>query len=189
MRRIYKTTAAMALTMTLTAMLSACQTTHPPIATMTHVDLERFMGDWYVIANIPTFIERDAHNPVESYRLDEDGTIDTTFTFNKDSFDGPLKKYNPKGFVRDNQSNAIWGMQFVWPIKADYRIVYVSDAYDRTIIGRQARDYVWIMARTPQIPDAEYQALLEIVERQGYDMSKLQRVPQRSRDRSNVVAQ
>jgi apolipoprotein D and lipocalin family protein len=80
-------------------------------------------------------------------------------------------------------------MQFIWPIKADYRIVYVSDAYDRTIIGRQARDYVWIMARTPEIEQAEYQALLEIVERQGYDISQVRRVPQRWGGRSNVGAE
>jgi apolipoprotein D and lipocalin family protein len=33
------------------------------------VDLERFMGDWYVIANIPTFIEKGAHNAVEGYQM------------------------------------------------------------------------------------------------------------------------
>ena len=47
----------------------------PPLKTVAHVDLPRFMGDWYVIANIPTFIEKGAHNAMESYRLDEDGTL------------------------------------------------------------------------------------------------------------------
>ena len=45
--------------------LSACSTS-TPLKTVPRVDLDRFMGDWYVIANIPTFIERDAHNAVES---------------------------------------------------------------------------------------------------------------------------
>ncbi len=159
--------------------LGACQSAQTPITTAPRVDLARFMGDWYVIANIPTFIERDAHNAVESYRLDDDGTIGTTFTFNKGAFDGPPKKYQPRGFVRDTTTNAVWGMQFVWPIKADYRIVYVSDAYDRTIVGRQDRDYVWIMARTPEIADNDYRALLAMVEREGYDIGKVRRVPQR----------
>ncbi|MGB5735066.1 MAG: lipocalin family protein, partial [Thiohalocapsa sp.] len=48
--------------------------------TVAKVDLERFMGDWYVVANIPTFVEKGAHNPVESYALNPDGTIATTFT-------------------------------------------------------------------------------------------------------------
>ena len=124
---------------------------YEPIRTAEHVDLARFMGDWYVIANIPTFLERGAHNAVESYRLLDDGRIATTFSFNEGSFDGERKTFRPTGFIRDQGSNAVWGMRFVWPIKADYRIVYVDDAYRYTIIGRLKRDYVWIMARSPTI--------------------------------------
>src|SRR5690606_10873561 len=129
--------------------------------------------------NIPTRIERGAHNAVENYRLDADGTIDTTFTFRKDGFDGALKTYTPRGFVMDDGSNALWGMRFISPIKADYRIIHLSPDYAETIIGRQKRDYVWIMARTPQIPESHYQRLLQVVEANGYDISKVQRVPQR----------
>jgi len=161
------------------AALLGCSAARPPIQTVPHVDLERFMGDWYVIANIPTFVEEGAHNAIESYRLEDDGTIDTTFTFRADGFDGEAKRYNPRGFVVDTQSNAVWGMQFVWPIKADYRIVYVNDDYTQTIIGREKRDYVWIMAREPSIPDADYAALVELLASQGYDISQIQKVPQR----------
>ena len=147
--------------------------------TVDYVDLERFMGDWYVIANIPTFLEKDAYNAVENYAMNDDGTIATTFTFRKGGFDGEKKVYTPKGFVRDDESNAIWGMRFIWPIKADYRIVYLDDDYSQTIIGRQKRDFVWVMARDPNISDADYEMLLGVVESLGYDMSKVQRVPQK----------
>ena len=136
------------------------------------------MGDWYVIANIPTFIEKDAYNAIESYRLDDDGTVATTFRFNKGSLDGPLKEYHPRGFIRDKKSNAVWGMQFVWPFKAEYRIIFLSDDYSKTVIGRSKRDYVWIMAREPAISDDEYDAILGFLQEQGYDIQKLQKVPQ-----------
>ena len=154
-------------------------TTHPPITTMPHVDLPRFMGDWYVIANIPTTIEEGAHNAVESYRMDDDGSIATTFTFRKDAFDGPKREYHPRGFVTDTATNATWGMQFVWPFRGDYRIVYVDPGYNRTIIGRQKRDYVWIMARTPALSEADYKDLVEKVTAEGYDPAKIRLVPQR----------
>ncbi len=146
--------------------------------TVDYVDLERFMGAWYVIANIPTFLEKGAHNAVETYELDEDGSIRTTFTFRKDGFDGDLKEYNPRGFVRDTETNATWGMRFVWPIKADYRIVYLDDDYSQTVIARQKRDFIWIMARTPTISDDDYQRLVEFAGSIGYDTAKIQRVPQ-----------
>jgi apolipoprotein D and lipocalin family protein len=150
-----------------------------PMPTVERVDLGRFMGDWYVIASIPTFIERGAHNAVESYRLDEDGTIATTFTFRAGSFDGAARRYNPRGFVLDPASNALWGMQFVWPVKADYRIVYLAPDYSQTVIAREKRDYVWIMARTPAITEADYQRLLSFVASLGYDPARVQKVPQR----------
>ena len=64
--------------------------------TVEFVDLERFMGDWYVIANIPTFIEKKATNALESYELMDDGkTIKTTFSFFNESPEGKKKVYNP----------------------------------------------------------------------------------------------
>jgi apolipoprotein D and lipocalin family protein len=159
-------------------LLAGCQASLPPLETVERVDLERFMGDWYVIANIPTLVEQGAHNAVESYRLDDDGTIATTFTFRKDAFDGPQKEYRPRGFVRDTQSNAEWGMQFIWPIKGDYRIIYLDDDYSVTIIGRNKRDYVWLMAREPQLPPADYDAAVQIIADAGYDITQLERVPQ-----------
>src|SRR5512147_1624010 len=159
--------------------LFGCSAARPPIQTVPHVDLQRFMGDWYVIANIPTFVEKNAYNAVESYRLDADGTIATTFTFRQGGFDGELKRYRPRGFVFDERSNAVWGMQFVWPFKGDFRIVYVNADYTQTVIGREKRDYVWIMARRPTMPEADYQRILALLEREGYDIGKIQKVPQR----------
>jgi apolipoprotein D and lipocalin family protein len=159
-------------------LLAGCQASLPPLETVQRVDLERFMGDWYVIANIPTFIEEGAHNAVESYHLDPDGTIATTFTFRKDGFDGPEKRYTPRGFVRDTKSNAEWGMQFIWPIKSDYRIIYLTDDYSVTIIGRNKRDYVWLMAREPQLSPERYAEAVEVIRAAGYDVARLQRVPQ-----------
>jgi len=146
-----------------------------PMPVVDYVDLDRFMGDWYVIATIPTFLERDAYNPIETYQLDNDGTISTTFTFNKDSLNGPTKIYRPRGFIKDKRTNAIWGMQFVWPIRADYRIVYLDDNYQQTIIGRNSRDYVWIMARTPTISQQDYSKLVARVDSLGYDLDDLKK--------------
>ena len=162
-----------------TALVSTGCATVPTteIRTEEQVDLQQFSGDWYVIASIPTFIEKQAYNAVESYRVDDDGTIDTTFTFRKGGFDGKQKTYNPRGFVRD-ESNAIWGMRFIWPIKADYRIVYVDDDYTQTIIGRNKRDFAWVMARTPAISNEDYFEHVRRLREQGYDTSKLKLVPQ-----------
>ena len=164
--------------MALLPLLGGCASGLPPLSIAPQVDLPRFMGDWYVIANIPTALERDAHGAVESYRVEPDGTMATTFTFRDGSVDGKVKRYHPRGFVKDHPSNAVWGMRFIWPFKADYRIVYVSPDYQRTIVGREKRDNVWVMARTPQISEADLQDLRARVEKEGYDMADYVLVPQ-----------
>jgi len=170
---------AVTLAILIAVLVSGCGANLPPLKTVESVDIPRFMGNWYVIASIPTSIEKEAHNAAESYRLDADGTIATTFTFRKGGFDGPLKKYTPRGFILNTRSNAEWGMRFIWPIKAEYLITYLNENYTQTVIARNKRDYVWIMARTPSIPDEDYAALVAELAAQGYDISRLQKIPQR----------
>jgi apolipoprotein D and lipocalin family protein len=59
-------------------------------------------------------------------------------------------------------------------------VVYLADDYSRTVIGRSKRDYVWIMARAPSIPDADYARLLALLESYGYDIRQVQKVPQQA---------
>ena len=158
--------------------LTGCATAMTPLKTVEHLDLKGFMGPWYVIACIPTFIETKAYNGIETYTLLPDGSVDTVFTFNEGAFDGPPKRFNPHGFVINKINNSTWGMQFIWPFKAEYLITYMSPDNAQTIIGRNKRDYFWIMARTPQIPESDYQLLLSNLAAQGYNMNKVRKVPQ-----------
>lgn len=158
--------------------LSACRS-YPPLPTVPHVDLPRFMGDWYVVAHIPASSEKDAHNAVESYRLEADGTIATTYAFRDGGFDGEIVVMEPNGVVTDATTNATWGMQFFWPLRFEYLITYLDEAYRTTIIGRTARDYAWVMARTPDLTATEMAALEAELQKQGYDLAGLRRVPHR----------
>jgi apolipoprotein D and lipocalin family protein len=148
-----------------------------PLPLVPQVDLPRFMGDWYVIANIPTFIEREAWNAVESYELRPDGTVATTFRFNRGGPGGRMKTYRPTGFIHDPVTRAEWRMQFLWPFKSAYLILYLDDTYQTTVIGVPSRRYVWIMARTPNLPEARYQELVRFLESIDYDVSRLKKVP------------
>ena len=169
----------------LALLTGACATNDmPPLQAIDKpVDLERFMGDWYVIASIPIDLwlasEAGAHNGVETYTLRDDGKIATTYTFRQDSFDGEEKRFTPVAWVHNKETNAEWRMQFLWPFRSAYLIAYLDDDYQRTIIGVPNRNYVWIMSRDAQLSDGEYQKLTDIVADLGYDISLLQRVPQR----------
>ena len=150
-----------------------------PVPLVPQVDLPRYMGDWYVIGVIPTFVEVGAHNAIESYALNADGTIATTFRRRDGSFNGKLKVNKPTGFVREGTGNALWGMQFIWPFKGEFRIAHLEPDYSVTIIGRSKLDYVWLMARQPTMADADFNRYQQLIASWGYDVSKFERVPQR----------
>lgn len=163
----------------LLGLLTGCASgTRTPIPTVPQVDLPRFMGDWYVIADIPARPERNAYNEVESYAPRPDGRVQTTLRFREGGFDGEIKTMHPVGTVLPQTGNARWNMQFIWPFQAEYVIAYLDPDYRSTIIGRSKRDYVWIMARTPQLTAAQYDNLVSEVRKLGYDTSLLRKVPQ-----------
>lgn len=167
--------------------LAGCRS-HPPLPTVPYVDLPRFLGDWFVLAHVPASAEANAFNAVESYRLGSDGTIATTYTFREGGFAGEVVVMRPNGVVTDRETNATWGMQFFWPLRFEYLITYLDADYRTTIVARTARDYAWIMARTPEIEPARYEALVAELARQGYDVSKLRRVPHRWPDPGHPVS-
>jgi apolipoprotein D and lipocalin family protein len=157
---------------------AGCQTTPMrPLPLAQSVDLDRFMGQWYVIAATPTWLDRGAADAVEYYRREADGSIATTYAF-REGPGGELKAWQPRGFVEPGSGNAVWGMQFVWPFRADYRIAWLAADYSRVVIAREKRDYAWIMARTPQITDAQVEEMYGFLRANGYDTGTLRRIPQ-----------
>tara|TARA_R110002167_G_scaffold192463_1_gene394950 strand:+ start:33 stop:590 length:558 start_codon:yes stop_codon:yes gene_type:complete len=147
----------------------------PPMAIASYVDLPKFMGDWYVHGYTPTMLDPNAFNPVESYALEPDGTVATTYQFNKDSFDGPQKTYQPRARIFDKTSNAEWRMRFFGVITSPYLILYVSDDYQETVVAHPNRKMAWIMTRSPAITEARYTALKQELELRNFDLSDLVR--------------
>lgn len=158
---------------------AACAASLPPITPVTHVDLPRFMGKWYLIATIPTRYGEHAYNAVETYTLKQDGNIHTTFTFHNGAFDGPVKHLESTGYVKNGTGNAVWGVALFWPIKLQYIVAYLKPDYSEMIVARDKRDYAWIFARAPTVSDADYAALTAKLRAMGYPLSKLRKVPQR----------
>ncbi len=151
-----------------------------PLRTVAHVDLPRYMGDWFVIGEIPYFAEKDCVDSIESYALRPDGKIDNWFTCRKKSFDAPLeRKATAVATVVDTTSNAVWRIKFFKIISVKYLVLDLDPDYQWVAVGHPSRRYGWIMARSKTLDEATYQKILRGLGDQGYDTSKFQKVPQR----------
>ncbi|MDR9389400.1 MAG: lipocalin family protein [Wenzhouxiangella sp.] len=160
--------------------LSGCALLAPkePLPTVESVDLDRYMGQWYVIANIPYFGERGNVAGRAIYRQRDDGRMDDIYIYKKGDFDAPDERLEGVAWVVDERSRAEWKVRFYWPLSFGYYIVGLDEDYQWSMVGHPTRNYAWIMAREPTMDEALYARLLARFEALGYDASELQKVPQ-----------
>jgi len=146
--------------------------------TVSKVDLEKFMGDWYVIAFIPNLIEKKAINGIESYERISEDEIRINYTFSRGKLGNKVKRLKAKAFIHNTKTNAEWRVQFFWPFKFPYLIIDLAADYNYTVIGVPNRKYVWIMSRDTFIEDNLYQQILAKLKNIGYDITKIKKMPQ-----------
>jgi apolipoprotein D and lipocalin family protein len=163
----------------LIGLLPGCAATKPPLQTVSYVDLPRYMGDWYVIANIPYFAEKNCFDSTESYALRRDGRIDNWFTCREKSFDAPMKrKATAIATVLDRSTNARWRVRLFHIVPVQYFIVDLDSDYQWVAVAHPSRNYGWVMARGKTMSDDIYQLILGRLSAQGYDVSRFKKVPQ-----------
>lgn len=137
--------------------------------TVESVDLERFMGKWFVIALVPNMIEKGATNSSDTYVLNKDGTIDITYDAIKD---GKQRQIKQKGTVVNKTSNAEWTIQmrkpFVPFMKFPFKIVYVDKNYQFMAVGYPKNSMGWIMGRSTKVSDEDYKKIMSALVELGY---------------------
>lgn len=174
------------MTLLATGCASISVQTPSSVPLVAQVDLPRFMGDWYLIAHIPTERDRAAHNAVENYQLNPDGSIATTYTNRLGGFDGKRKRMTPTAYVMPDSNNALWGMRFLlpgtslpWPPLYEYRVAHLEPDYSVMIVGRSKLDYLWLFARRPEMDEPTLEGYRRLIAEWGYDPALLLRVPQK----------
>lgn len=158
--------------------ISAGALASEPIKPVDHVDMSRYMGRWFVIASIPTSVGDDAYNMVETYRRMDNGDVCTSLWFHDGGPDASIEKKHRVATVRDDTGNAEWKVHVFLFFHAQYIVGWLNSDYSQVIVARDKRDHTWLMARTPSISDADYQAMVKRVKDMGYDTSELRRMPQ-----------
>lgn len=158
---------------------TGCAQLSSPIRPVASVDLRQFAGRWYVIASIPTRFERGGHNAVETYKQLPDGSICTWFRQRPNSFTAPVKLIHSSASVVPGSGNGEWSVRFFGFLRTQYLIGWLSPDYDQVMVVRDARDYLWYMAREPEVSDSDYRAMLGRAAAMGYDISAIKKIPQR----------
>ncbi len=148
-----------------------------PLETVSSVDLNRYMGDWYEIARTYNRFEAHCVGDVKvHYELLPDGRMGLT---NKCSErHGKTDAAHGYAKIVDPVSHAKLRVTFFWPFFADYWIIDLDKDYRYAVVGEPDRNYLWVISRTPELEQQTYEAILKWIAEHGYDVSRIQKTPQ-----------
>lgn len=158
--------------------LGACSSSNKYMKTVDKVDINKFMGKWYVLAGRFTYFEKQVHNGVETYTWNAaKQRIDIDFTYNQGSLAGPVKSMGQKGWIANKKTNAHWQVSPLWPLKFDFLVLALAPDYSWTAIGVPSQKYLWIMARSTAAAAVVIKNAVAELRALGYDTGNLTLVP------------
>jgi apolipoprotein D and lipocalin family protein len=162
----------------LLAALTGCTTARTPLRTVPHLDLNRYLGNWYVIANIPYALEKGKVASYDTYSLRPDGRMNNVFTFRKGAFAAPEKSWHGVAWVVNRESNAEWRVRFLWPLYSTYLVRELDPEYRWAVVATPGHKLLWVLARERQLDETTYGDILKKITAQGYDTNRVVKVPQ-----------
>jgi len=177
MTRLSHLTWRLALLLPLTLLFGCSSMTTSSPRTVQSLDLDRYMGRWYVIAHTPYFLERGKVATYDTYARRPDGKMTNNFTFRKGTFDAPEKTWEGVAWIANPTTQAEWKVQFIWPLSTSYFVHEVDPNYQWAVVGT-GKDVAWILSRERQMSASIYDELIKRVAFHGYDAGKMAKIPQ-----------
>ena len=138
-----------------------------------HLNLEQFQGTWYEIAHNPWFVEKHCFSMIAHYKLLSKGTINITNVCRKNGFDGEISKITGTGLIVEEETQAKWKIQFIWPFTLNYWVIDLETNYQYAVIGEPDKENIWILSREPYLDQKVLSQIIRNTENKGYDLSKL----------------
>lgn len=152
-----------------------------PLATVDQVDMQRYAGTWYEIARLPQWFQRGCYDSTATYSPNDDGTIKVVNRCQRE--DDEASEATGTARIVPDSGNAKLKVRFDnWVSKliptiteGNYWIIALDKDYQTVVIGEPSREYLWILARQPELNDDQYQALVQVAEDKGFAVDQLER--------------
>jgi apolipoprotein D and lipocalin family protein len=143
------------------------------------IDMDRYLGKWYEIARIPSIpIGRDWVNTSDNYSLNKDGTVKVVYEGFEGSPQGRRKALTGRQWIPDRTVMGDTLISFFPLINNQNRIILLDPEYRFFVVTSNSKDLLWIMSRAPRMSDKDYADVLDRLSAWGFDVAKLQKVPQ-----------
>jgi apolipoprotein D and lipocalin family protein len=153
-----------------------------PLRLVESLDVQKYLGRWYEIARFTKGFEKNIVGAAAEYSLRDDGRIRVVNSGFRATLDGRYTEAKGVAWRPDPRRPAAFKVSFFWPFAGDYLVFGLDqESYSWALVGANSREYLWFLARTPEISDELYQKMRQLAQDQGYDLSTLYKVPQKAR--------
>lgn len=156
-----------------------------PLQTIPRLDVQRYLGTWYEIAKYPNRFQRQCASDTQArYTLQADGqlvVLNRCRLANGEMTEavGQARQVGAADSPRLKVRFAPAWLSFLPLVWGDYWVIDLDADYQLVAVSEPRREYLWILARQPQVDAAAYQALLGRLQAQGLDLGRLELSPQR----------
>ncbi len=167
--------------------LAACAATppDPPVQTVPSVDLSRYAGTWYEVARFPTRFQdsstRRCEGVTATYAPRPDGQVGVVNRCLNALAGGEPIEATATAYAVAGSNNSRLRVTFFWPFYGDYWVIGLDPGYRWAVVGDPAREYLWILSRTPQMTPADYAEAVSRARAQGFEVARLQPTAQPTR--------
>lgn len=161
------------------ALAAAAVPATPAVTPIASLDVPRYMGTWYEIAKYPNRFQKDcASDTSATYSLQPDRTVQVLNRCRRadgrlDTAVGSARQSGATDSPTLKVRFAPRWLSFLPMVWGDYWVIDLDPAYQLAAVSEPTREFLWILARTPNVPKPAYDALLARLARQGFDVSKI----------------
>lgn len=153
-------------------LLAAC-TAPPSGISPVRFEPDRYLGTWYEIARLDHRFQRGDVSATATYAANPDGTIAVTNRGwrpdgTERSVEGTARFLGP----RDTASLAV---SFRWPFEGGYHVIRLDPDYRIALVSGPTRDYLWLLSRTPTLPEDVVADWLGFAASLGYPVQEIVR--------------
>lgn len=142
-------------------------------STVTTLDLDRYLGQWYEIARYDHSFERGLVGCKAEYSMRDDGKIKVLNSGYLNTLDGTYKESTGKAKAKKDGNAGQLQVSFFGPFYSDYNIMELAPDYSYSVVGSSSPKYLWILSRSPQLTTATKEKILRNLRQRGYDTTKL----------------
>ena len=156
------------------------QPANSAVGTIPSLDVPRYMGTWFEIAKYPNWFQRKCIGGTKAeYSLKNDGMVQVINRCRLKSGEmieaiGAARQIGPATSAKlEVRFAPAWLsiLPFVW---GDYWVIDLDEQYQLVAVSEPKKQYLWILARTPNIDPSDYKKLLARLGKMGFDLSKLE---------------